>query len=235
MTTLTKVILNPNRRQGRKLLANPQAMHAAVLSAFPPDIDESQSRVLWRVDGAEHQRTLYIVGPEKPDGKHIAEQAGWDTRPAQSLDYERFLGALTKGQRWQFELVANPTYAEAQTNRERGKVKAHVTADQQLGWLYQRCQSAGFALAPRVGDGTVAERERDRWSVEEETAIVERRTLDFRKGSGRKNVRIVTARYRGTLEVTDPEALRRTLTMGIGRARAYGCGLLTLARPVVIS
>lgn len=234
MTTLTKVILNPNRRQGRRLLANPQAMHAAVRAAFPPDIDELHSRVLWRVDGEEHQRTLYIVGPEKPVGEHIVEQAGWDTRPAQSLDYERFLGALTKGQRWRFELVANPTYSKSQTNHGRGKVKAHVSADQQLNWLYQRCHIAGFALAPRSGEQTVSEEERARWSVEEETAVVERRTLDFRKGSGSKSVRIVTARYRGTLEVTDPEALRRTLVLGIGRARAYGCGLLTLAQPTAV-
>ncbi|MFH9432185.1 type I-E CRISPR-associated protein Cas6/Cse3/CasE [Streptomyces sp. NPDC017615] len=28
---------------------------------------------------------------------------------------------------------------------------------------------------------------------------------------------------------TDPDALRRVLTWGIGRARAYGCGVLTPA------
>jgi CRISPR system Cascade subunit CasE len=44
-----------------------------------------------------------------------------------------------------------------------------------------------------------------------------------------KPVTLVTVTFDGRLEITDPEALRRTLTQGIGRARAYGCGLLTLA------
>ena len=39
------------------------------------------------------------------------------------------------------------------------------------------------------------------------------------------------ATFEGVLEVTDPDALRRALTHGIGRGKAYGCGLMTLARP----
>ncbi|MCE7081877.1 type I-E CRISPR-associated protein Cas6/Cse3/CasE [Streptomyces sp. ST2-7A] len=42
-------------------------------------------------------------------------------------------------------------------------------------------------------------------------------------------VTMVTATFDGRLEVTDPDALRRTLTLGLGRGRAYGCGLMTLA------
>ena len=30
--------------------------------------------------------------------------------------------------------------------------------------------------------------------------------------------------------ITDPQALRHVLVTGIGRSKAYGCGLLTLAR-----
>lgn len=97
MSTLTKLYLNPLKRGAAKLLANPQAMHAAVRGAFPPDIDESQSRVLWRVDHREHEHVLYIVGPEKPDAQHIVEQAGWGTRPAQSADYSRFWNRLSMG------------------------------------------------------------------------------------------------------------------------------------------
>lgn len=39
----------------------------------------------------------------------------------------------------------------------------------------------------------------------------------------------MTVTFDGRLEVTDPAALRRTLTQGIGKAKAYGCGLITLA------
>jgi CRISPR system Cascade subunit CasE len=38
-----------------------------------------------------------------------------------------------------------------------------------------------------------------------------------------------TAVFEGQLEITDTEAMRRSLTGGIGPAKGYGCGLLTLA------
>ena len=42
---LSRMYLNPQRRQGRALLASPQKMHAAVLSSFPPIPVESDERV----------------------------------------------------------------------------------------------------------------------------------------------------------------------------------------------
>lgn len=213
MSTLTRLYLNPRKRGARKLLTNPEAMHAAVRSAFPPDIDTSGARVLWRVDSQGDEHTLYIVGPEKPDALHIVEQAGWDTRPPQSADYGRFQDSLVNGQHWRFGLVANPVSAKAGERGTRGKIVAHVTAEQQLAWLTSRGEAAGFRL---LDDATVVGRER----------------LSFQqvKGSTKRRISISTARFAGTLEVTNAEALRTTLNQGIGRARAYGCGLLTLAR-----
>lgn len=230
MSTLTRISINPARRNGRKLLTNPQAMHAAVRASFPPDIAEGDGRVLWRVDPQDHESVLYIVGPEKPTGALIVEQAGWDSRPAQSADYDRFLSSLMKGQRWHFEIVGNPTYSVP--NGKRGKIKAHVSVRHQLDWLYKQADRAGFALAPRIDDECTDE-ERARWSNSDAPMVMERWTDVFGKGNESRNtrnqVRIAKARFSGTLEVTDAEALRHALTYGIGRARAYGCGLITLA------
>jgi CRISPR system Cascade subunit CasE len=38
-----------------------------------------------------------------------------------------------------------------------------------------------------------------------------------------------TATYDGRIQISAPDAARRALVEGAGRARAYGCGLLTLA------
>ncbi|GAB3695505.1 type I-E CRISPR-associated protein Cas6/Cse3/CasE [Corynebacterium nasicanis] len=213
MSTLTRIYLNPRKRDGRKLLTNPEAMHAAVRSAFPPDIDTTETRVLWRIDSQGDEHVLYIVGPEKPDALHIVEQAGWDTRPPQSADYQRLQSSLMKGQHWRFGLVANPIVSRAGERGTRGKPFALVTAEQQLAWLADRGPAAGFRL---LDDARVTGRER--------------LVFNQRKASGTRRITVVTARFSGTLEVTDAEALRATLNQGIGRARAYGCGLLTLAR-----
>lgn len=223
MTVFSRVLINPRTKGGAKLLTNPQAMHAAVRAAFPPDLDESNGRVLWRIDKREHEFVLYIVGPEKPTTRHIIEQAGWETRPSESADYSRFLDSLVKGQRWRFELVANPTYSEPVPGK-RGKIKAHVSASHQLDWLYARAEAAGFELAPQ-------NREDNRWFINDVPTILERSTEHFYRGEMKaRPVRIAKARFAGTLEITDAEALKYTLVNGIGRARAYGCGMLTLAK-----
>ena len=41
---------------------------------------------------------------------------------------------------------------------------------------------------------------------------------------------IYTVRVDGTATIDDPALLTNTITSGIGRAKAWGCGLLTVAR-----
>lgn len=231
MTTLTRVYINRQRRGGARLLADAQSMHAAVRSAFPPDLDESDSRVLWRVDHHEHHSVLYIVGPEEPIVDHIVDQAGWPTRPGQTAAYDRFLDGLMKGQRWRFELVANPTYSVYERGK-RGKVKAHVSAAHQLQWLYKKAPACGFTLAPQLEDES-ANGAASNWTALETPQVTERWTDVFRREKSENRrvqpVRIAKARFTGTLEVVDVAALRTSLLMGIGRGKGYGCGLLTLA------
>ena len=51
MTWFSSILINPQKREGRKLLGNRQLMHKAVLQAFPPgSLEEAGERVLWRLD-----------------------------------------------------------------------------------------------------------------------------------------------------------------------------------------
>ncbi len=212
MSTFTRIFLNPYRRDAQRLLLNPQVMHAAVQAAFPPGYSPGKGRILWRVDRQKDQHTLYIVAPGKPDAQHIVEQAGWDTSCPDVADYDRFLLQLTKGQNWRFELVANPVVAKSQGKDGRGKLMRHVTPDQQLEWLRKRSENNGFVL---LDDATV----------------IGSRRLRFHKRTGTNGRKVVidTTRFAGTLRVENADALRTNLVQGIGRAKAYGCGLLTLA------
>jgi CRISPR system Cascade subunit CasE len=54
-----------------------------------------------------------------------------------------------------------------------------------------------------------------------------RQTQTFKRGMG--TVTLTTVTYDGVLDITDADAFRQALTQGIGHAKAYGCGLLTLA------
>lgn len=226
MTTFTRILLNPQKRGGRKLLTNPQAMHAAVRAAFPPDLDETAARIMWRLDTAGHEHTLYLIGPEEPDRSVIVDQAGWPSRPGETADYRPLLDALTRGQERGFRLTANPVKSVPVEGGKRGKIVPHVTPEQQLGWLAGKASGHGFEI--RQAD--ISGDDGDSYD-----AVVDRRAdLSFTRiepaSSTRHRVVLRTARFEGSLRVTDVELFRRALTQGIGRGRAYGCGLMTLKR-----
>ncbi|HEX6077566.1 MAG TPA: type I-E CRISPR-associated protein Cas6/Cse3/CasE [Micromonosporaceae bacterium] len=217
---LTRMQLNPARRVARALLGSPQAMHAAVLAGFPDARPTSDGRILWRLDTYQDHRTvLYVASPEKPDFTHLLEQFGWPTTSAwDTKSYAPLLDSLRIGQRWQFRLAANPVHSVRLKGWSDTKPVGHVTVKQQEQWLLDRAPRLGFRIADDVGP-----------TGEPDFAVVARMSRRFdRKGS---KVTLVTATYEGHLEVTDPAVLRHALTHGIGRAKAYGCGLLTLARP----
>lgn len=83
--------------------------------------------------------------------------------------------------------------------------------------LLSRAQRYGF----RIVDSAAAEGEPD-------VAVVDRAVRRFSRNGSR--VTLSTATFEGHLTVEDAAALRRSMTSGIGRAKSYGCGLLTLTR-----
>ncbi len=215
---LTRTYLNPQRRGAAKLLGSPQAMHAAVLAGFAPDQSQAseQGRILWRVDGAGTPTVaLYVVSPKSPDFTGLCEQAGWPTRPEWwTKPYEPVLSRLANGQRWNFRLTANPTH-RARTRDGSTKIMGHVTVAQQTAWLTERSLALGFQIPVGPGDEPVL-------------TVRDRAVRSFRREGGRVTLSVAT--FDGVLNVVDVEKLRRTLILGIGRARGYGCGLMTLAR-----
>lgn len=219
---LTRMSLNGARRGARKLLSSPQAMHAAVLSSFPPGASQESGRVLWRLDRNDNALALYVSSSRRPDLTHVIEQAGWPSlnETWQTVDISPFLGRLEAGQRWAFRVTGNPTHAVREGERGRGKVMAHVTVDQQIGWLLQKAERHGFVVPSNVFD-------------EPELRLHDRRVHRFarRSDGAERTVVLGTATFDGVLEVVDPEALRAAIVDGIGRAKGYGCGLLTLAPP----
>lgn len=228
MTWFTTLALNPLRREARKLLSSPQAMHAAVMGAFPPGAatESADGRVLWRLDEGDGTHTLYVVSPERPDLGHVVEQAGWETSPAKSADYGAFLNQLTRGQQWGFRLRANPVKSLRQGDGGRGKVIPHVTVAQQIEWLAGKSQGLGFDLADSSGE--------DASENELSVTVTARGDRHFRRadrdGSHYGAVTLRQAQFDGILTVADVAQLQRALIFGIGRGKAYGCGLMTLRR-----
>ena len=88
-----------------------------------------------------------------------------------------------------------------------------MTAEQQKKWLFSRAEKLGFAL------------EEDGFDV------VSSKWYSFAKGENRTaKVLLHAVAFEGTLEIRNAETFKRTLCEGVGRGKAYGCGLLTIAQ-----
>ncbi|GFH35599.1 type I-E CRISPR-associated protein Cas6/Cse3/CasE [Streptomyces pacificus] len=250
---ISRFRVNTARSGARRLLSSPQTLHAAVMSSFPGILPSDRAapdapRVLWRLDHRSRAEVLlYIVGPDRPDLTHLVEQAGWPAAagPAnpgwQTRPYAPFLDRLAAGDRWAFRLTANPVHTVRRKEGEPRKITAHLTPTHQMGWLLdeRRQQRLGFRVCEKpaerrlLPEGTT-HRKHPHPGDRYELTVGDTRSLSFTKSRGPENrqsgpVTVATATFEGRLEITDPDALRRALTQGIGRARAYGCGLLTLA------
>jgi CRISPR system Cascade subunit CasE len=214
---LTRFEINTARRAAKLLVASPQKLHAAVMAAFPSTaVHDGEGRVLWRLDQRQHQVLLYLVSPGKPDLTHLVEQVGWpSTHSWETRDYEALLDRLKSGDQWAFRLKANPVSSRRKNDdAKRSQRFGHVTVAQQTQWLLDRAERNGFTIPLGVHD-------------EPDVAVHGRENLKFDRRD--QSVTLSTAVFEGRLQITDVEVFRRSLVQGIGPAKGYGCGLLTLA------
>ena len=208
---LSRVELQPARRDTMLALANLQLLHGAIEQSFPGE----RKRRLWRLDWLDSRCWLLVLSQQKPDFTGVLTRFGdpsipavWETKP-----YDPLLEQLQKGQCWRFRLKANPVRSaySGTAGEKRGKVMAHVTPVQQKQWLLTRAETMGIALEDEAFD------------------VVHTQWYSFNKGQ-RQKVTLRTASFEGVLTITDAQRFRDTLQTGVGRAKAYGCGLMTVMR-----
>ncbi|MFT0848971.1 type I-E CRISPR-associated protein Cas6/Cse3/CasE [Actinomycetaceae bacterium L2_0104] len=226
---LARCELNPNRRGAKKLLGSPQAMHAAILSCFPRSKEADAGRILWRVDHTDAGVFVYIVAKIAPDWTGLEEQGGWPNSSTGDVrNYQPFLDSLEAGKRYSFRLTANPTHSVRTKAGGDTKRLGHVTVGHQEDWLLKKARANGFEIPTFTTS--------DDPEVEPESAfqVTRRQVLSFWRADDkgkRGRVTLTQAEYEGVLVVTDHDRLVKALISGIGPAKGYGCGLLTLAAP----
>lgn len=143
-----------------------------------------------------------------------------------------FAPELRKGERLAFRLRANPTVArrvEGAKHSPRSDVlmaakkpfpPGQRTSDECIDamdraardWLKTRAEGLGFSLL-----------------VEPEVGAYRQHALH--KPGRRDAIQFSSVDYEGLLEVTDSGLLVEVLARGVGRAKAFGCGLMLIRRP----
>lgn len=118
---------------------------------------------------------------------------------ATTKDYSTFINNVNTQRPYRFKLVANPL----QSNIKDRRIPCHGNK-QRLEWLEKQGTRYGFK-------------------------VIQAQVVGYKENRIRKHgftVKSVT--FEGILQVTDTKKFSQALAQGIGREKAYGCGLMTI-------
>jgi len=197
---ISRLKLNNDYKTQNAIFYNPNIFHGAIEAAFQGD----GGRKLWRVDQWRGDYYLLVTSDYLCDMSSIAEQFGAKGCSWESKEYGKAIENIKNNSFYKFRLVANPCRCE------KGKRKAHTTPEHQKDWLITRAERNGFEIKPEWFD------------------IKSRRDLAFINSGKTCNVNIASASFEGMLKVTDKSKFSSMLANGIGHAKAYGHGMMTV-------
>ncbi len=202
---LARVRMNARNAQVRRDLRGVEDLHRTVMSMFP-DIESESPReemgVLHRLDIVNERPVLLVQTNREPNLSALAEGYG----DVAVVSLRTLFEKLEPGVAVRYRLLVNAT-KRPKTGEMAGKRVALGAADT-VKWWGERAPSVGLTLA------------------EEPTTVKD--TLTGGSSQGAK-VTLRPWRLDGVADVADVEKLEAGVRAGIGRGRAYGCGLLSLA------
>jgi CRISPR system Cascade subunit CasE len=156
--------------------------------------------------------------------------AGYLLGPTETKPFDL---AVEVGQWLRFRLRANPTKRIAEKNPRLGSVVAGkrvglVTDAERVVWLLRKAAASGFEIPGKwlVGAHPVTG-VAQRVPNFQMNVISEGRTRNDKVGH--RDGAFVAVRFEGVLKVTDPAKFVEAVRSGIGSAKGFGFGLLSVA------
>lgn len=224
---LMRAFLNPESAAVRDDAANPEELHKTVMRAFA-DLQGPHARkehsILHRLDRDQGGRLVLLVqsalrpAPSRWPMGYVAD-VGTDIDLAFSQPENPAIRDLTKerasikaGRRFLFRLRANTTKRLSAKSpnviaEQVGKRVPLHGDDARRQWLVRHAATAGFDVD--LGSVRITE-------------------IPPAEGRAGKHVTVAGAVFEGVLVVGDEEKFRLALKEGIGPAKAYGFGLLSI-------
>lgn len=202
MIYLSCLPLNPASRQVQAEMRNPYEMHRTLSRAFGDAKDAYHAaRCLFRVDEVN-------TAPGPRLLVQSLTRPDWDYLDARYTVavpvVKEFAPEFQEGQPLAFRLRANPTVCR------EGKRLGLYKDEERQNWLARKGKAQGFQVR---------------------RALIQLEDQSRFEKNGAGCVTLSAVCFDGVLTVTDPAAFRTAVESGIGRAKAFGFGLLSLARP----
>lgn len=238
---LSRLKLDPSSRRVASEVAHPYEMHRTILRAFPGTGNESgktEARfgVLFRIEGGKPHLpvTVLVQSKQEPDWTSLLSLDGYlESGPssAECRNLDKALSTIRDGQMLAFRLRANPTRRLGRTGGAMAGKRVELVREEDLiAWLARKGEGSeslgkgGFELVQfTAGNGPV--QSFFRVTVTCEGKVVSRKTESGASHQMTHN----SILFEGLLKVTDRDAFVETLAAGIGSAKAFGFGLMTVA------
>lgn len=212
MTSLTRIVLDPHHAAVRADLADVDSLHKTLMRLVPDHTGptpRATAGLLFRTEPGPDP-TLLVQTAHTPDLTALPTSYG----TARTLDLTSLLNSLTPGRTMRYRITAAPTIARSAgnptrhsvTGKRRGKI-THLTGDDAIAWWQRRATDAG--LEPLTTSGLPRPFPRTRLA--------------------RSTPYFTLTQFDGFARITDTGLLTHALKNGIGRAKTYGAGLLSLA------
>jgi CRISPR system Cascade subunit CasE len=214
MTTwLARLVPDERRPDVTEDLRDTGRLHRRIMGLFPDGLGENARAVgaiLFRVDDDPRGTSVLVQSAVAPDIARLPD--GYAQSAVRTLD--PLLEALRPGLPVRYRLTANAT-------RKLGR---NTTAGKPLTVVPLHAGEAEAWWARKAGEAGL------------ELRVLSAVSLDPAKGvrhsagsAQRQLLQHARTRFDGTALIIDPERLRAALAGGVGRAKSYGCGLLTIA------
>ncbi|MDX3540350.1 type I-E CRISPR-associated protein Cas6/Cse3/CasE [Streptomyces sp. MB09-01] len=221
----TLVELDLNHPRTARVLADAHELHRLVMSMFRHWVTEGEpnARALMgvlhtsAVDFKQRTLTLIVQSQVPPDTDALPRHML--AAPAHS----RIVSLTVKaGQQYLFRTTVTPAVYGHHKGRHTRDRPTDTSPTAALTWFTQRLQphpAVDYDRHPLIGADARPE-------------DLKARQLPALAGhKPGQHVIVARSEIQGRLTITDPAAFARTLTQGLGRQRAYGCGLL-LVQPL---
>lgn len=219
---LTKLELNPRSREARRDLAQPYELHRTLAHAFSTPVGNDYRAahgVLFRVEPASNYSALPTVLVQS------ANAPNWEGLPInylrQPAQCKPIALILNQGQVLGFRLMANPTKKVAREGQRQGKRVPLLNmggSDEELPpaqqWLRRKAELSGFEVLHVISEA---------FTLHSESSVAASRSL------AKQHLPLYGVRFDGLLRVQDPQRLIEVLAQGLGPAKSFGFGLLSLA------
>ena len=199
---LTQLNLRRMDRGAMKALADVYRLHQVVMKGFAAY--SSTDRVLYRVEPEERNShvTVLVQSLQIPDWSCFADEK----QGVVSARVKEFSPTFKRGDAFKFRLRANPVVTRD------GKRYGLIRDESLLEWLGKKEQNFGARFCSM--------------------SVIDEGYVTGSKGNheGQHRMSLKVARFEGVLEVGDPPKFNAVFAAGIGPAKAFGCGLISLAR-----